>query len=75
MFEEADAVGDARGFLKGTDHDRAPSRGDAQGGRSGLSPSPGSCVGTPLGSGREHLYRAAPTARAPLPFGSARAII
>lgn len=31
VFEEADAVGDARGFLKGTDHNRAPSRGDAWG--------------------------------------------
>lgn len=38
VFEEADAVGDARGFLKGTGHDRAPLRGDARGGRSGAFP-------------------------------------
>lgn len=38
VFEEADAVGDARGFLKGTGHDRAPSRGDVRGGRSGPFP-------------------------------------
>lgn len=38
VFEEADAVGDARGFLKGTGHDRAPLRGDARGGCSGPFP-------------------------------------
>ncbi|MEJ1276443.1 hypothetical protein NN561_007348 [Cricetulus griseus] len=38
VFEEADAVGDARSFLKGTERDRAPSRGDAWGGCSGLAP-------------------------------------